>query len=97
MPTVALLQETIIEYTTGFPKITHHTLVYANVALAQQALQRIACNLSDKFANSQSIYTDIYTDIYTEHQESPNSFHIENDDLAYDLQVERQNVKNKAH
>ena len=93
MQTIALSQETIIEYTTGFPKITHHTFAYANVALAQQALQRIAGNLSDKFANSQSIYTDIYT----EHQESPNSFHIENDDLAYDLQVERQNVKNKAH
>lgn len=89
MQTVALLQETITEYTTGFPKTTHHTLAYANVALAQQELQRIASNLSDKFTQSQSIYT--------EHQEGPNSFHIENDDLTYDLQVERQNVNHEAH
>lgn len=89
MQTVALLQETITEYTTGFPKIIHHTLAYANVALAQQALQRIAGKLSDKFAHSQSIYT--------EHQENTNSFHIENNDLAYDLQVERQNVNHEAH
>ena len=77
------------EYTTSFPKITHHTFAYANVALAQQALQRIAGKLSDKFAHSQRIYT--------EHQENPNSFHIENDDMAYDLMIERQNVNHEAH
>lgn len=93
MQTVALLQETITEYTTGFPKVSHYTFAYSTVALAQQELQRIAGNLSDKFAHYQNIYTDIYTERY----ENANSFHIGNDDLVYDLQVECQEVKNKAH